>query len=106
MKACKVTWPGAKARHHPTPIFGVRDGRVRRNCLTRVATSLAQHRRTSHDPRHQIDFGAFGHGFMDGAVELLTPARAVAVHQCGDDRHGELFACDVIGVPHLWCDRR
>src|SRR5262245_56213328 len=83
----------------------MRDRRMWRHALACVPASLAQHRRAPHDPGHQVDLGALGYRLVHGAGYVLALARAVAVHERRQDRHAQLLADDVIGMPHLWCDR-
>ena len=96
----------AEIGHHPAAVFRVHDGRVRRDRLARVTAGLPEHEHTSHHPRHQVDLGGFRHRLVDRARELLSPPRAPAEQQRGDDGQRELLTGDVEGMPHLRRDRR
>ena len=75
----------AEVRHHPAAVLGVRDGRMRRDALARVAAGLAQHRRAPHHPRHEVDLGGLRDRLVDRARHVLALARAPAIEQRGDD---------------------
>ena len=96
----------AQIRHHPAAIFGVHNRRRGRNAFARVAAGLARHQRTPHHPRHQIDFGRHRDRLVHRARQQLPLARAEAIQQRRYDRHAELLAGNVIGMPHLRRDRR
>ncbi len=84
----------------PSLVRPVRDDHGRR-----VAAGLAVKRGAPEDPLHHVQFGVFADRLVDRARQHLSFPGAAAVLQRADELVGELLARDVIGVPHLRCDR-
>ena len=96
----------ARQRHHPAPVLGRADRWQRRHPLGRVPAGLPVEAGGAVDPVHQVQFGVLRYRVVHGAVERLHPPVPLAVDQRRDDIHADLFARDVVRVPHLRRDRR
>ena len=70
---------GAPQRHHPAAILGRPDRWYGRNRFGGVAAGLAVECRRAVDPGHQVEFGIFRDGVVDGAGQRLGAPGAMAV---------------------------
>lgn len=71
-----------------------------------MPASQAIERRSTHDPRHEVEFGVLGDGFMDCAGDILAKSGRPTFDERREDADQKLLARNVIGVPDLRRDRR
>ena len=92
--------------HEPATILRMADARDAGHRLGGMPAGQAIERRSSHNPRHEVEFGVLGDGLMDCARDVLAKPGRSTFDERGEDADQKLLARDVIGVPDLRGDRR
>ena len=92
--------------HKPATILRMADAWNAGHRLRGMPAGQAIERRSSHNPRHEVEFGILGDGLMDCAGDVLPKAGRSTFDKRGEDADQKLLARNVICVPDLRGDRR
>ena len=92
--------------HEPAAIFCLANTRDAGDILGRMSAGQAIERRSSHNPRHEVEFGVLGDGFMDRTRNVLAKPGCLTFKESGEDADQKLLARYVVGMPDLRGNRR